>query len=233
MNDPRRRSGTRRGDHRVPSQVQAVWPKVSRFWEGLSISELVTVAIDHWFGEGPPSPNFPPRRASRRWFHSDGRDRLGADVKQLAGEDAEHATSPPYGKPRRRCSNSSPYLAWTRAATSRQGRAPSGIDRSGSDERHRTNASTTGQPSLADDFTRSALGREARHRTVTVPSQPRLQQWLGVGTRDVRFDDGTAKEGVQAMIVAEFPTLAVNMFAVVVIGVAAIAAWLSLRPKHQ
>ncbi len=35
------------------------------------------------------------------------------------------------------------------------------------------------------------------------------------------------------MIVAEFPTLAVNMFAVVVIGVAAIAAWLSLRPKHQ
>jgi hypothetical protein len=35
------------------------------------------------------------------------------------------------------------------------------------------------------------------------------------------------------MIVAEFPSLAVNIFAVVVVGVAAVAAWLSLRPKHQ
>ncbi|MDQ3943605.1 MAG: hypothetical protein M3357_00305 [Actinomycetota bacterium] len=32
----------------------------------LSISELVTIAIDHHFGEGAPFPNPPPRRASRR-----------------------------------------------------------------------------------------------------------------------------------------------------------------------
>jgi hypothetical protein len=86
MNDPRRRSGTRRGDHRVPSQVQAVWPRASRLLGGgsgggspppeliyvdpaeaaaiealadqceLSLSELVTIAIEHWYGEDRPFP---------------------------------------------------------------------------------------------------------------------------------------------------------------------------------
>lgn len=32
----------------------------------LSISELVTIAIDHHFGEGVPSPTSPPRRTPRR-----------------------------------------------------------------------------------------------------------------------------------------------------------------------
>jgi hypothetical protein len=32
----------------------------------LSNSELVTVAIDHWFGEGAPSPNPPPQAETKR-----------------------------------------------------------------------------------------------------------------------------------------------------------------------
>ena len=35
------------------------------------------------------------------------------------------------------------------------------------------------------------------------------------------------------MILAEFPMLAVNIFAVVVVSIAAVWAWMSLRPKQQ
>jgi hypothetical protein len=49
-------------------------------------------------------------------------------------------------------------------------------------------------------------------------------------TLDIRW---VGNKEVRAMVVAEFPTLAVNIFAVVVVGVVAVAAWLSLRPKHQ